>query len=78
MAKERKLNRIVYQCEPCEDPSKLLESWKSEILKIGGSAMGIPKLPNFGSEQWMIDPEGNLFLILLPYLSKGSEMEAVM
>ena len=57
---------------------KSLESWTSEILKIGGSAMGIPKLANFGSEQWMLDPEGNQFLILVPYLLKGSDMEALM
>jgi len=46
-------------------------------LKIGGSAMGIPKLANFGCEQWMLDTEGNQFLILVPYLSIGSEMEAL-
>ena len=40
--------------------------------------MGSPKLANFGSEQWMLDPEGNQFLILVPYLLKGSEKEALM
>ena len=68
---------LCFQREPCEDPSKTIECWTSEILKIGGSAMGIPKLANFGSEQWMIDPEGNQFLILVPNLSMGSEMEAL-
>ena len=51
---------LCFQREPCEDPSKIIESWTSEILKIGGNAKGIPKLANFGSEQWMLDPEGNL------------------
>ena len=58
-----------------EDPSKIIERWTSEILKIGGSPVGNPKLENFGSEQWMFDPEGNQFLILVPYLSKGSKKE---
>ena len=68
---------LFFQREPCEDPSKIIECWTSEILKIGGSAIGIPKLANFGSEQWMLYPEGNQFLILVPYLSIGSEMEAL-
>ena len=69
---------LCFQREPCEDPLKIIESWSSEILKIGGRAMESPKLVEFGSEQWMFDPEGNQFLILIPYLSKGSDMEALM
>ena len=68
---------LCFQREPAEDPSKIIESWISEILKIGGSAKGIPELANFGSEQWMLDPEENQFLILVPYLSSGSDMEAL-
>jgi len=69
---------LCFQGEPSEDPATIIESWTSEILKIGGSAMGKTKLANFGSEQWMLDPEGNQFLILVPYLSKGSDIEALM
>jgi len=35
-------------------------------------------LASFGSEQWMLDPEGNQFLILVPYLLKGSDKEVLM
>ena len=69
---------LCFQLEPSEYPSKILESWTSEILKIGGSAMGISKLAKFGCEQWVLDPEGNQFLILVPYLLLGSEKEALM
>ena len=69
---------LCFQGEPSEDPATIIERWTSEILKIGGSAMGKTKLANFGSEQWMLDPEGNQFLILVPYLSKGSDIEALM
>ena len=77
---ERKGNAtsLCFQGEPSEDPLKNIESWKSEILQIGGSIMGISKLAKFGSEQWMLDPESNKFLILVPYLSKGSEIETTM
>ena len=69
---------LCFQREPSEDPLKIIESWSFEILKIGGSAMGTPKLVEFGSEQWMLDPEGNQFLILVPYLLKGSDKEVLM
>ena len=66
---------LCFQREPCEEPSKIIKSWTSEITKLGGRAIGIPKLANFGSEQWMLDPEGNQFLILVPYISKESNVE---
>ena len=69
---------LCFQREPCADSSKILEVWTSEIFKIGGSAMGIPKFANFGAEQWMLDPESNQFLILVPNLLKGSDKEALM
>ena len=67
---------LCFQREPCEDPSKIIECWTSEILKIGGSSVSMPKFAKFGSEQWMLDPEGNQFLIMVPYLSTRSNMEA--
>ena len=66
---------LCFQSESSENPSKVIESWTSEILKLGGRVMGVSKLAKFGSEQWMLDPEGNKFLILVPFLSKGSDME---
>jgi hypothetical protein len=69
---------LCFQGEPSKDPVTIIEKWTAEILKIGGTSMGIKKLANFGSEQWMLDPEGNQFLILVPYLSKGSDMEVLM
>ena len=77
---QRKGNSVslCFQGEPSEDPLKRIKRWTSEISKIGGSPMGHPKLENFGSEQWMFDPEGNQFLILVPSILKGLEMEALM
>ena len=70
-------NSLCFQREPSEDPSKIIESWATEILKYGGDVIGMPKLADFGSEQWMIDSEGNQFLILVPYVSRGSDKEAL-
>ena len=66
---ERKGNStsLCFQREPSEEPSKIVKSWTDEISRLGGSAIGIAKLANFGSEQWMLDPEGNQFLILVPF-----------
>jgi hypothetical protein len=65
---------LCFQREPSEEPSKLITSWTFELSKQGASAIGSPKLANFGTEQWMIDPEGNQFLILVPYLSSRTAM----
>ena len=69
---------LCFQREPSEDPPEIINVWTSEILKIGGSLIGASKFEHFGSEQWMLDPEGNQFLILVPYLLKGSDKEALM
>ena len=69
---------LCFEGEPSEDPEKIIKKWTSEVLKIGGSVMGISKLAKFGSEQWMLDPEGNKFLILVPYLSNDPDMESLM
>ena len=77
---ERKGNStsLCFEREPAEDPSIIIEKWTSEILKTGGKLEGLSKLAYFGSEQWMLDPEGNKFLILVPYLSNDFNMEALM
>ena len=73
---ERKGNStsLCFQGEPSEDPAKIIESLTSDILKIGGSVMEPPNMDEFGSEQWILDPEGNQFLILVPYLSSRTAM----
>ena len=69
---------LCFQGQPSDDPAEFVKRWTAEIVKMGGSLLGKLKLEKFGSEQWMIDPEGNQFLILVPYLSSGSDMESLM
>jgi len=69
---------LCFQGQPSDNPAEFVKRWTAEIVKMGGSVLGKLKLEKFGSEQWMIDPEGNQFLILVPYLSSGSDMESLM
>ena len=69
---------LCFQREPSEDPLKIIERWKSKILKTGGNAVGQVKMADFGSEQWMLDPEGNQFLILVPHLFEGSSLDSLL
>ena len=69
---------LCFQGKSSDDPAQIIEKWTFELLKIGGRVKGTSKLAKFGSEQWMFDPEGNQFLILVPYSSNGSEMEVLM
>ncbi len=59
---------LCFQGKPSIQPLKAIETWSSELLKSGGTVKSSPKLEKFGAEQWMIDPEGNHFLILVPFL----------
>ena len=69
---------LCFQGKPSENPSKIIDRWKIEISKMGGSAVGMSKQADFGSEQWMLDPEGNKFLILVPLLAEGLDIELLM
>ena len=55
-----------------------MEFWVFEKLKIRDSSEGIKKLVKFGSDQCMLDQAGNQFLIWVPNLLIGSEMEFLM
>ena len=69
---------LCFQNEPSDDPAKIIKRWTSEILRIGGRVLGTVKMAKFGSEQWMLDPEGNKFLILVPYLSINTDMDSLL
>ena len=45
----------------------LLNAWISRALLLGASALDPPRQESFGSEAWLLDPEGNrLLLLVLP------------
>ena len=49
-------------------PLKAIEIWSLELLESGAKVKSSPRLEEFGAELWMIDPQGNHFLILVPFL----------
>ena len=58
---------LCFEGNPSLEPLKVLETWSSELLELGGEVKSSPRLEKFGAEQWMLDPEGNYFLILVPF-----------
>ena len=68
---------LSFQPETCANLSKIIEWWTSELINIGVRSVGLSKMAKFRSEQRMLDPKGNQFLILLPYLTTGSDMKAL-
>jgi hypothetical protein len=50
-----------------EDPQKVLKDWMDSASALGASVLDPPRLEPFGSEAWLLDPEGNrLLLLVLP------------
>ena len=59
---------LCFEGKPSIDPLKTIETWSLEILESGGKVKSSSRLQEFGAELWMLDPEGNHFLILVPFL----------
>ncbi len=58
---------LCFEGKPSIEPLKAIATWSSELLGLGGKVKSSPKLRKFGAELWMLDPEGNHFLILVPF-----------
>ena len=74
--KEGNSTSLCFQGEPNKDPDKIIETWTFKLLKLGARIKESRKSVDFGSEQWLLDPEGNQFLILVPFLINGIVSEA--
>ena len=51
---------------PNENPMEYLKYWLIELISKGASISKDPKEEDFGAEAWMADPDGNIFLVLVP------------
>ena len=58
---------LCFEGKASNEPLKDIETWSFELLASGGKVKLSPRLEKFGAEQWMLDPEGNNFLILVPF-----------
>jgi len=58
---------LCFEGKASIEPLKAVETWSLELLESGGTVKSLPRLEHFGAELWMLDPEGNHFLILVPF-----------
>tara|TARA_B100001250_G_C19172596_1_gene517359 strand:- start:129 stop:530 length:402 start_codon:yes stop_codon:yes gene_type:complete len=59
---------ICFQKQSNPEPFLKLKEWCEEIVKLGAVVYREPQNEFFGAEVWMSDPEGNIFLLLVPLL----------
>ncbi len=70
-----KKGRVLAIClkgEPSLEPIKEINKWLLRLIVKGGSVVGQPKAYSFGAEAWILDPEKNQFLLLVP-TTQGSK-----
>ncbi|WP_320674595.1 VOC family protein [Prochlorococcus sp. MIT 1341] len=51
---------------PSTNPIDALHNWCKELLLKGAALCSEITLDEFGAETWIADPEGNLFLLVVP------------
>ncbi len=59
---------ICFQKKPNIEPLMKLKEWCKEIVSLGAHVYEEPRNESFGAEAWLLDPEGNTFLLLVPLL----------
>lgn len=47
-------------------PAEVLKTWIDVALAQGASVLDPPRQESFGAEAWLLDPEGNRLLLLVP------------
>ena len=57
---------LCLQHAPSIKPLSIISEWATSLIKRGATVFEQPKLESFGAESWLIDPEGNYFLIVVP------------
>tara|TARA_Y100001968_G_C19222448_1_gene650403 strand:- start:463 stop:849 length:387 start_codon:yes stop_codon:yes gene_type:complete len=58
---------LCLNSEANDNPLEYLTKWINKLVKCGASVSVRPKLEDFGAESWMKDPEGNSFLVFVPF-----------
>ena len=54
---------------PSLKPLLSIEDWAGTLILRGAKSVQSPKLESFGAEIWMMDPEDNHFLLLIPSIN---------
>ncbi|MFM8525288.1 MAG: VOC family protein [Cyanobacteriota bacterium] len=48
-----------------DEAEQVLQAWISTALSMGASILEPPRQESFGTEAWLLDPEGNRLLLLV-------------
>tara|TARA_Y100001968_G_C19331706_1_gene704663 strand:+ start:379 stop:762 length:384 start_codon:yes stop_codon:yes gene_type:complete len=59
---------VCFQKKTNLDPISEVKRWSENLISIGARTIDAPRLEPFGAELWMIDPEGNAFLLMMTSL----------
>ena len=57
---------ICFEALSSLNPNKDIDEWIIKCLNLGAQISSGPFSESFGTEAWMIDPEGNYFLLFVP------------
>ena len=57
---------LCLQQAPSSNPMSTISEWVTSLISRGAAVFEQPKLELFGAESWLIDPERNYFLIVVP------------
>lgn len=60
----RQVGRLAV-CAQRRGPATLLETWLAQAQALGAELREAPRSEPFGSEAWLLDPEGNPLLLLV-------------
>ncbi len=52
-------------CLRRDGDAPVLEAWMDQAIALGGQRLDAPRQEAFGSEVWLLDPEGNALLLLV-------------
>ncbi len=64
--KRGKAAALCLQQKSSINPLLSVNEWVERLISRGAGVVERPRLELFGAESWMIDPEGNYFVIFVP------------
>ena len=66
LSEKGRASSLCLQQAPSDKPISAISEWVKNLISRGAVVFEQPKLESFGAESWLIDPEGNYFLIVVP------------
>ena len=64
---------ICLQGPPSSSPKDDLQKWILKLVSEGAEVKDEPALKAFGAEVWISDPEGNVFVLVVPLMDASDQ-----